>query len=695
MNILQILPELNVGGVETGTVDLARALTAQGHKAVVISRGGALVKELEACGAVHYALPVHKKNLLVMFRMVDAVADIIRKEQIDIVHARSRVPAWPAFFACRKTRAVFITTCHGYYSRHLFSAVMGWGKRVIVLSNAIARHMIDDFGVPHERIRRIARSVRLDKFTYEDPAKKRTAEFNVGIIGRITPLKGHLVFIKAMAKLAKQVPGLKIWIVGDAPASKEAYKEQLLILVKRLGLFSQTQFLGTQRDIPGVLSHLDALVLATTTQEAFGRVIIEAQASGVPVVATKVGGVVDVVDDGVTGLLVPPDDPQAIAESLHRIYADSSFASRMAAQAYEKVKQCFTLERMVDETLQVYKDALSRFRILVIKLSSLGDVILATAALRALREKFGPNYRISVLVGEGAKDVLLRCPYIDELIVCDLKGRQAGWTEFLRLAARVRRQGFEMVFDMQNNRASHLLAWLSMAPERFGYRNAKLGFLLNRGIPEDKKAMDPLAHQFRVFAQIGIMPKDNSLQMWPGRDDDEYVEEMLKGQWLSDHQKLIGINVSASKRWATKNWPRRMLVEFCEEVARKGWRVVLTGTAEDLPESLALANEVRQAKPINTCGQTSVNQLACLIRRCHCFVSTDSAPLHIAAAMGTPFVALFGPTDPARHLPPAKRCAVVRKEVPCGPCYKDSCSRMECMRQISVAEVMQAVEKLV
>ncbi|MDD3275130.1 MAG: glycosyltransferase family 4 protein, partial [Candidatus Omnitrophica bacterium] len=298
MKILQILPELNVGGVETGTLDLSRHLVRLGHKSVVVSAGGRLVKDLEAAGAKHYTLPVNKKSIVTMFKMIPKLVDIINQEEIDIVHARSRVPAWIAYFACRRSRAVLITTCHGYYKKHFFSFVMGWAKRVIAISNVIARHMIDDFAVPHDRIRLIPRSVDLEKFRYLDPRDKRKEDFNVGIIGRITPLKGHLYFIKAMAHIYRQVPRLKIWIVGDAPASKESYKEELQVLVRRLGLWHCTEFLGTQRDIPGIMEHLDLVVLSTTTHEAFGRVVVEAQAAGVPVVATRVGGVIDIIEDG-------------------------------------------------------------------------------------------------------------------------------------------------------------------------------------------------------------------------------------------------------------------------------------------------------------------------------------------------------------------------------------------------------------
>ncbi len=113
MNILQVLPELNVGGVETGTVDLSRHLVQLGHRAVVVSAGGQLVKALQECGAVHYTLPVHNKSFFSMIKTVPKLAEIIRREKIDVVHARSRVPGWIAYFACRRTGAAFVTTCHG------------------------------------------------------------------------------------------------------------------------------------------------------------------------------------------------------------------------------------------------------------------------------------------------------------------------------------------------------------------------------------------------------------------------------------------------------------------------------------------------------------------------------------------------------------------------------------------------------
>jgi len=695
MKILQILPELNVGGVETGTLDLSKYLVRLGHKVVVVSAGGTLVKELEASGAKHYTLAVHKKSILSIYKLIPILAEIIKKEEIDIVHARSRVPAWIAFFACRRTKAVFITTCHGYYKKHLFSLVMGWAKRVIVLSNVIARHMIEDFAVPHERIRLVPRSVDLERFKYSDPKLKRKDEFNVGIIGRITPLKGHLHFIKAMARISRTVPRLKIWIVGDAPASKEAYKEEVQVLVRRLGLWHCTEFLGTQRDIPGILAHLDLVVLATTTHEAFGRVVVEAQASGVPVVATKVGGVIDIIEDGKNGLLVPPADHKSMADAIMRIYEDTQLAQRLAENAYIKIKEKYTVELMVKNTLDVYRDALSNFKILIIKLSSLGDIILSTAALRAVWEKFSQgNYKISFLTAEESKDALLRSPYINELLVCDLKNNDKGLKGLLGIGSVLRKKNFDIVIDLQNSRSSHMLSYLSGCVNCYGYDNGKLSFLLQHRIKDEKPAIDPVTHQFRILKMLGIDLLDNSLELWPSPEETKHMDELLSAQWLSEAQKIVGINISASKRWSTKLWPQQYLMRLCEELGLRDIRVVITGTSQDLPYADLLVSSLKSAKIINACGKTSVNELAALIKKCDVFISADSSPLHIASAVGTPFIALFGPTDARRHLPPGKNYIVINKGLDCQPCYKTKCRTKRCMTEITPEEVLAAIDKL-
>jgi heptosyltransferase-2 len=303
------------------------------------------------------------------------------------------------------------------------------------------------------------------------------------------------------------------------------------------------------------------------------------------------------------------------------------------------------------------------------------------------------GHKLSVLVGSGAKDVLLSCPYIDELLVCDFKNKDKGLRGFLRLVGFLRKKSFDMVVDLQNNRRSHLLAFLSGAMMRYGY-DRKWGFLLNRRIKDDGAMLDPVTHQFRILKILGIDYKEEKLEVWPTREDKKYIENFLASQWISAEQKLVGINLSASKRWASKAWPADYMVELCAALAKNNIRAVMTGTEEDAQMAEKLIAMIKDEKPINACGKTTVNQLATLIKLCNVYVSCDSAPLHIACAVGTPFVALFGPTDHRRHIFPVKNAEVLKKDFPCGPCYKAKCKTKKCMLAIKPQEVLEAVFRL-
>jgi lipopolysaccharide heptosyltransferase II len=381
-----------------------------------------------------------------------------------------------------------------------------------------------------------------------------------------------------------------------------------------------------------------------------------------------------------------------MAEAVIRIFKDPQLAFNLAEAAIVKVREKYNVALMVESTLGVYEDALKNFKLLIIKIGSLGDVILSTAGIRAIRDKF-PRHKISLLVGDESKDLLLKSPYINELLVVNLKNKDKGLKGLLGIARILRKKDFDLVIDLQNNRLSHILSFLSLSLNRYGYDNKKLGFLLNYRIKDDKPKIGPVEHQFKMLKLLGIDLKDNRLELWPSREDEEYVENLLDRQWLSDDQKIVGLNMSASKRWVTKCWPRVQIIKLCEELGLRNIRVVVTGTQDDLLDANLLLNTVKNTKIINACAKTTVNQLACLIKRCAVYISADSSPLHIAAAVNTPIIAFFGPTDPARHMPPVKDFLIIRKDLPCSPCYKPRCKQSKCMNMITVEEVLEGINK--
>ncbi len=689
MTIVQIVPRLNTGGVETGVADLAVRLANLGHRSIVVSAGGELVKQLEERGVKHYTLPVDRKSLFTIFKMISTVKKILIDEKADIVHARSRVPAIVGYYAAKKAKAVFITTCHGYYSKHPLSAVMGWGKFVIVISQVIARHMMEDFKVPYRKIRLIYRGVDLERFKYRQPQETDKKEFVIGMIGRLSPIKGHAFFLRAVSKVIKVIPRIKVLIVGDAAPEKMKYKQELENLVRRLGLEKYVEFLGRRSDIPQILGRLDLLVLATVTQEAFGRVLIEAFSAGVPVIATSVGGVVEIIRDAENGILVPPADPQAMSEAIIKTLKDRRLSKNLAQAARVEAEEKYALDKMVEETVKVYEEALRVKRVLIIKISAVGDCVLATPSIRAIRRK-NPKAFIGLLIGQLESRALKGCPYIDEMIIYNGKGKDKGWLGFLESAKEIKKYGFEEVVDLQNNSKSHLFAFLSSAPERFGHRKGRFWFLLNRTISDARHPVPPIEHQFRVLRMLGIESAPQELELWPGAADEESVAKMLESEWVGEKQALVGVNLGASPKWATKRWPVENFAKLCDILAQDEIRIVMIGSKND-EELGARLTSLTKAKPINLIGKTSLTELAALMKRLRCVITSDSAPMHVAAAMKTPFVALFGPTDPLRHLPPAKDRVVIAKDLKCVPCYKPVCSDIRCMREITVEEVLKAV----
>ena len=694
MNILQILPNLNTGGVETGTVDLAKKLILAKHKAVVVSAGGKLVDELISSGIRHYTLAVDRKSPINIIKMSRRLAEIIKVEKIDIVHARSRVPAWIAYIACYKTGCKFVTTCHGYYSNHFFSRVMGWGREVIVASHVIGRHMIDDFNVSDEKIKYIPRGVDLNLFTFNPSYLRQRSHFTIAIIGRLTPIKGHAYFLKAISRIIRSIPKVKVLIVGDPSPGKQGYKSQLQLLIRQLGISNYVEFLGRCSDIPDLLANVDVVVLPSIVPEAFGRVIIEAQAVGVPVIASNIGGISEVIDDKETGFLVPAKDVDALSEAMLKLRQDKQQIISVVQKAREKIEKVYSLKQMAEKTIEVYEKTLKSLRILVIKYSALGDIILAIPSLRSLKNKY-PDSKISVLVDLQFQDILKNSPYVNNILAYHLKEVSIVSKDFWRIASHLRDESFDLVVDLQNNSKSHLLGFLSLSPKRYGYKNKKMGFLINNGINDNKDKIDPVSHQAKVLHLLGVDILDKTLELSPGKEEKESIDKFLNKEWVAGRQLLFGFNISASHRWQTKRWPIEKYAKLGDIICKRhNARILITGTKDDLELSNKF-KKLSKTKPIVACGKTQLLELAALIGRCKVLVTSDSAPMHIAAAMHVPFVAIFGPTDPKRHMPANDNCAVIYKKLSCSPCYKPVCSSNRCLKTVTVEEVAKAIEELI
>ncbi len=705
MKIIQILPALKEGGVETGTIDLSLSLKARGHEVIVISNGGPGVKLLDQNGICHLQWPVHKKNPWTIFRMSLKLARHIEKNSPDIIHARSRVPAWITYFAALKTRIIWITTCHGYYQTHFGSRVMGWADAVIVPSRTIEKHMREDFNVSENKIVLIPRGVDLQKYPFEPrkPLREPPRKPIIAMIGRLTPIKGHKDFLKALSLLKKEGGDFSAWIIGDNRAPDhypDRYYEELIEMRDSLGLKNDAAFLGHQENIADLLKKIDLLVFPSTYPESFGRVVIEAQAAGVPVVASRLGGAQEIIEEGITGHLFQAGHPKEIKAAIQRVFSDDAETSRMIRAARLKVEKEFSKSQMVEKTEAVYlklvrlkpdRLKLGGQKILIFKLSSLGDLILISPSIRAIRKHF-PDGKITLMTDFESRQIVELCPYLDEILYIDKK---AYWKNLPQIIKKLSSRAFDISVDFQNNRWTHLVGFLSRIPNRYGFQR-KWGWpCLNHRAPsfQAKQPSPPVQHQFQILKLLGIRLENDHLEFWTTEKDKINAEKLLLESGIDISRPILGMNIGAS--WVTKRWPASHICEFARQIHTYAkWQLVLTGSSKER----SFADEIlllSQYPLFSVVGKTTLRELGALIQRCSFFVSTDSAPLHIAGAFGTPTIALFGPTDAKRHLPPGEKTIFLQQKVDCGPCYRSYCNHdFICMKKIEPDLVIEKQKEL-
>ena len=375
---LQVLPSLVSGGVERGTVDVAQALVGAGWRAIVASAGGPMVRELERAGAQHITLPLNTKNPLAIHRNIAALAQVIGDNAVDIVHARSRAPAWSARAAAAARGVPFVTTFHGVYSlgpfglKRFYNRVMAGGEIVIAVSEFMREHVMREYGEPAERMRMIHRGVDLNLFDPNHVSSTRLIQLTskwrlqestqvVMLPGRLTALKGHDVLIDAIAELKRRGGGhvdLRCVMVGQ-DHGRTSHRSHITGYAAARGV--DVHIVDDCNDMAAAYMATDVVVSASTRPEAFGRVIVEAQAMGRPVVAPSHGPSAEIIIPGVTGWLFTPSDPVSLADVLDRaLRLTQDERIRLAEAAIARVREHFSKAEMCAKTLAVYEEIMAR-----------------------------------------------------------------------------------------------------------------------------------------------------------------------------------------------------------------------------------------------------------------------------------------------------------------------------------------------
>jgi glycosyltransferase involved in cell wall biosynthesis len=379
--ILQVIPELDAGGAERTTIDIAKALIASGYRALVATEGGRLERDLMLAGGELIRAKMASKKPHDIIINAAAIANIIRTQNVSVVHARSRAPAWSALIAARLTGAAFVTTYHGIYNgkgalKRRYNSVMARGDTVIANSEWTARHILATYRFQPKQLTIIPRGMDLGYFNPNSVSPERITTMRgwwlandrerlILLPGRLTRWKGQLVFVRALARMKHEghlPPDVRAVIAG-ALQGRSSYVSEIIGAIEENGLKEVVVMSDHVTDMAAAYLAADIVVSASTDPEAFGRIPPEAAAMGRPVIATDHGGARETVRSGETGLLVKPGSAAALAEGLRDLLARSpAELAAMGAKGRAHIEANFTVERMCADTLEVYRALIDRPR---------------------------------------------------------------------------------------------------------------------------------------------------------------------------------------------------------------------------------------------------------------------------------------------------------------------------------------------
>jgi glycosyltransferase involved in cell wall biosynthesis len=375
LKVLQVLPRVNSGGVERGTIDVAYFMNKlQPHTCMIASAGGSLETDIARKKIKHITLPLDSKNPFIILLNSLRLYKVIKDNQINIVHARSRAPAWSAYLAARRANVAFVTTVHGAYNpdgflKKKYNSIMLKGDKVIAVSNFIEKYIRKNYVLFRNNIEVIYRGVDLQSFTPENVSESRVEvlfqhyrlpleKCIILLPGRLSRIKGHEVLLDALAELKSED-----WIclfVGPMNDENQEYIKELYDHATQLKIRHRLYVYNECTDMPALYKMCNIVICPTIIPEAFGRVIAEAMAMERPVIASDHGGAKEIIENEVSGFLFDNKNPKDLARIIERVMKITPRnRSKLQMQAHTRIKTYFDNKTMLEKTLKIYKKLFS------------------------------------------------------------------------------------------------------------------------------------------------------------------------------------------------------------------------------------------------------------------------------------------------------------------------------------------------
>lgn len=370
LKILHFTTHLNIGGITSYIEMTGSRLIEKGYRVGVLASGGDCSEDLKKKDFSVFQFPIRTKSELhpKLYWNLPAIKELVEKEQVDLIHAHTRVTQALAFLVSKMTKVPFVTTAHGFYKPRLSRKLFGcWGERVIAISPMVAEELKKTHKVREDKIRLIQNAIDVEEFqkrySEKDPETLRRElgipehALVIGSVSRLVEDKGHAYLVEAVQKLKKNIPHIFLIILGDG-----RQKENLEQLIRRLDLRASVKIIPAMKDVTGVLSVTDIFVHPATHREGFGFSIAEAMAVKKPMIATNIWAINAIIQDGVNGFLVEPKSADALVKAIKWIVANPEQAQGIAENGQKMVLKLCSLDRMVNEIEKVYEEVVDAHR---------------------------------------------------------------------------------------------------------------------------------------------------------------------------------------------------------------------------------------------------------------------------------------------------------------------------------------------
>lgn len=695
-------------------------------------------------------------------RSIFLMSRLVRKERIDLIYSNSLkadILAVPVKLFTGRKLIWHIRDILPSGPIKIIFQILGrlFAEQIIVNSDFTARQFKELPGLSI-RVKRIYNGVDTDVFKPKQQAElKRRMGLDrfssiVGIFSMFTPWKGHRCFIEAAGLVSQELPRVGFLLVGDeiydTDSVRSGYKQELIALANKKASQDNFIFTGYQDNIADWVNLCDIVVSTSLEPEPFGRTAIEAMACAKPVIAPENGGFLETVEPGKTGFLFRPGDYQCLAKQIVYLLNNRNICLEMGGLGLQTVKKQFgsrtsvldieneilsalffkgrrhlpDLEYLRRIILRWVNKIFGRFvciflkkisflenkkkierikKVIFLKLAGMGDGVLVLPSIKLFKEKF-PDVHICVLATKELEGIFSGKDFIDEIIIYDLYGKDSGIFGFLKLICKICKKRFDCSVDFEQHLyLTTILTYLSRVPKRVGFFHPlhRRDYLLSDPVEfNDQKHMaDTFLDLIRIFVPQADIKQLERITVT--EQDRKYAGDLLKGLRLNDKYLIVGIHPGTSRRARTRRWQEEKFAHLADRlISDLDAKIVFTGSSLDRG-SIEKIIKVMKAGARNLAGRTNLKQMAALLENFDLFISSDTGPLHLSAAMGTVTIGLYGPNTPLRYAPFGDKHLALYARQSCSPCINihlgeiKDCLEPVCMKNLSVDEVYLKVSE--